>query len=167
MSDTLKPENAEQLLQAVQWAVAEKQPLEVLAGGSKRAYGRPMQTAATLDLSALYGIKIYEPAELYMTALAGTPMSDIDAALAEAGQQLSFEPPDLGPLLGGAANAGTIGGVVACRGASKKVRPVITCSASMRCRVAARRLNPVVRWSRMSAVLIFQSCWRAPWGRWR
>ena len=39
MSDTLKPENAEQLLQAVQWAVAEKQPLEVLAGGSKRAYG--------------------------------------------------------------------------------------------------------------------------------
>lgn len=114
MSDTLKPENAEQLLQAVQWAVAEKQPLEVLAGGSKRAYGRPMQTAATLDLSALYGIKIYEPAELYMTALAGTPMSDIDAALAEAGQQLSFEPPDLGPLLGGAANAGTIGGVVAC-----------------------------------------------------
>jgi glycolate oxidase FAD binding subunit len=114
MSDTLKPENVEQLLQAVQWAVAEKQPLEVLAGGSKRAYGRPMQTAATLDLSALYGIKIYEPAELYMTALAGTPMSDIDAALAEAGQQLSFEPPDLGPLLGGAANAGTIGGVVAC-----------------------------------------------------
>mgnify|MGYP003669770602 FL=1 len=114
MSDTLKPENAEQLLQAVQWAVAEKQPLEVVAGGSKRVYGRPMQTAATLDLSALSGIKIYEPAELYMTALAGTPMSDIDAALAEAGQQLSFEPPDLGPLLGGAAHAGTIGGVVAC-----------------------------------------------------
>ena len=59
MSDTLKPENAEQLLQAVQWAVAEKQPLEVVAGGSKRVYGRPMQTAATLDLSALSGIKIY------------------------------------------------------------------------------------------------------------
>lgn len=114
MPDTLKPENAEQLLQAVQWAVAEKQPLDVVAGGSKRAYGRPMQTAATLDLSALSGIKMYEPAELYMTALAGTPMRDINAALAEAGQQLSFEPPDLGPLLGGVADAGTIGGVVAC-----------------------------------------------------
>ncbi len=114
MPDTLRPEDAAQLLQAVQWAVAEKQPLEVVAGGSKRAYGRPMQTAATLDLSALSGIKIYEPAELYMTALAGTPMREIDTALAEAGQQLSFEPPDLGPLLGGAQGGATIGGIVAC-----------------------------------------------------
>ena len=46
MSQTLKPENDVQLLEAIQWAVAEKTPLEILAGGSKRGLGRPMKTAA-------------------------------------------------------------------------------------------------------------------------
>lgn len=113
MTDTLKPENPDQLLDAVKWAVSEKTPLEIVAGGTKRAFGRPMQTATTLDLSSLSSIKVYEPAELYMTAEAGTPMSVIEAALDEAGQQLSFEPPDLGPLMGQPAGQGTIGGVVA------------------------------------------------------
>ena len=71
MADTLKPENDEQLLDAIKWAISEKTPLEVVAGGSKRTYGRPTQTAATLDVSGLAKIKIYEPAELYMTAQAG------------------------------------------------------------------------------------------------
>ncbi len=113
MTDTLKPENDGQLLDAIKWAVSEKTPLEVVAGGSKRAYGRPTQTAATLDVSGLAKIKTYEPAELYMTAQAGARMSDIDAALLDADQQLSFEPPDLGPLIGGSDNAATLGGIVA------------------------------------------------------
>ena len=113
MADTLKPENDEQLLDAIKWAISEKTPLEVVAGGSKRTYGRPTQTAATLDVSGLAKIKIYEPAELYMTAQAGARMSEVDAALLDAGQQLSFEPPDLGPLLGGSENVATLGGIVA------------------------------------------------------
>ena len=112
MSQTLKPENDVQLLEAIQWAVAEKTPLEILAGGSKRGLGRPMQTAATLDVSALSKISVYEPAELYMTAQAAAPMRDINKALSDAGQQLSFEPPDLGPLLGTEKDGGTIGGIV-------------------------------------------------------
>ena len=113
MSDTLKPENDGQLLDAIKWAISEKTPLEVISGGSKRAYGRPTQTAATLDVSGLAKIETYEPAELYMTAQAGTRMRDIDAALLDAGQQLSFEPPDLGPLMGVSENAATLGGIVA------------------------------------------------------
>lgn len=113
MSDTLRPETNEQLLDAVKWATVEKSPLEIIAMGSKRVFGRPMQTAATLDMSGLSRIKVYEPAELFMTADAGASMSDITKALEEAGQQLSFEPPDLGPLLGGEAGQGSIGGVVA------------------------------------------------------
>ncbi len=112
MSETLRPETNEQLLDAVKWATAEKSPLEIVAMGSKRAFGRPMQTAATLDMSGLSRIKVYEPAELFMTA-AGASMSDVTQALEEAGQQLSFEPPDLGPLLGDEAGKGSIGGVVA------------------------------------------------------
>ncbi len=113
MADTLKPENDGQLLDAIKWAISEKTPLEVIAGGSKRAYGRPTQTAATLDVSGLTNIAAYEPAELYMTAQAGARMGDIDAALLDAGQQLSFEPPDLGPLMGASENTATLGGIVA------------------------------------------------------
>ena len=63
MSDTLRPETADQLLDTVKWAVSEKTPMEVVAGGSKRDFGRPMQTAATLDMSAMSGIDTYEPEE--------------------------------------------------------------------------------------------------------
>lgn len=113
MSDTLRPETSAQLLDAVKWATVEKTPLEIVATGSKRTFGRPMQTAATLDLSGLSRIKVYEPAELFMTADVGASMSDVTEALDDAGQQLSFEPPDLGPLLGADAGQGSIGGVVA------------------------------------------------------
>lgn len=58
------------------------------------------------------GIVSYEPAELVLTAQAGTPMALIDAALAEHGQCLAFEPPDLAPLVG-VQGKGTLGGVVA------------------------------------------------------
>ena len=49
-----------------------------------------------------------------MSALAGTPLVEIDAALAEHGQMLAFEPPDLGPLWGGAPSRATLGGTIAC-----------------------------------------------------
>lgn len=48
-----------------------------------------------------------------LSAKAGTPITDIEALLAEYGQQLAFEPLDYGPLLGGEAGRGTIGGVLA------------------------------------------------------
>jgi glycolate oxidase FAD binding subunit len=49
-----------------------------------------------------------------MAAGPGTLLAEVEAALAANNQHLAFEPPDLGPLLGGAAGAGTIGGVFAC-----------------------------------------------------
>ncbi len=113
MADTLKPETAEQLRDAVAWASGEEEPLEVVGLGSKRAYGRPMQTAHTLDLSGLSGITLYEPDELVLSARAGTPLAEVRHELAEHGQHLAFEPPDLAPLYGGLHGAGTIGGLVA------------------------------------------------------
>lgn len=109
---TLK--TAEHVQEAIQNALAGDTPLEVVGAGSKRAFGRPLGEATLLDLSALSGITLYEPEELVMTAGAATPIAEIDAALAENRQQLAFEPADLGPLLGGAADKGTIGGVIAC-----------------------------------------------------
>jgi len=114
MSDTLKPETPEQLRDAVAWAVAEEQPLAVVGRGSKHGLGRPMQTAHDLDLSGLSGILSYEPEELVLTARAGTPLAEIQAALAERRQCLAFEPPDWAPLWDGAAGEGSLGGLLAC-----------------------------------------------------
>ncbi|MDP7343450.1 MAG: FAD-binding protein, partial [Alphaproteobacteria bacterium] len=114
MDQTLKPGTVDELVQAIEWAVAGVHPLELIGGGSKRAMGRPMQTETTLDLSGFSGINEYQPEELVMTAGAGTPLAAIEARLAAERQTLAFEPPDFGPLLGGAAGAATIGGVLGC-----------------------------------------------------
>jgi glycolate oxidase FAD binding subunit len=112
MTETLKPENADQLLDAVQWAAGEGVPLSVRAAGSKDGFGRAVDIPHCLDLSDLSAITAYEPNELYMTALAATPIAEIKAALRQNNQQMAFEPPDLGVLYGN--RGGTIGGAIAC-----------------------------------------------------
>ncbi|MER9233893.1 FAD-binding protein [Mesorhizobium sp. M0622] len=107
------PSTAAETLSTVAWAAAEESLLEILGHGSKRGIGRPPQSEHTLDLSTLSGITLYEPAELVLSAKAGTPLAEIESLLAESGQQLAFEPMDYGPLLGGKPGKGTIGGVLA------------------------------------------------------
>ncbi len=108
-----RPTDLAQLQDLVTWAMTEGHPLEVRGQGTKAGLGVPVNTEAVLDMTGFSGIDLYEPAELVLTAGAGTPMAELDATLAASGQQFAFEPPDLGPLLG-SAGAGTLGGVVAC-----------------------------------------------------
>src|SRR5262249_48390305 len=67
----------------------------------------------TLDLAGLTGVTLYEPAELVLSARAGTPLAEIEALLAKNNQELAFEPADYGPLLGGEAGQGSLGGTIA------------------------------------------------------
>ena len=113
MTDTLKPRDAQEVEEAVRWALGEEKPLEIVGQGSKRAIGRPSQTDLTLDLSDVTGVTLYEPAELVLAAHAGTPLAEIEKLLDDNNQQLGFEPIDYGPLLGQPAGQGTIGGVIA------------------------------------------------------
>ena len=113
MTDTVKPRDAAEVEQAVNWALADGKTLEIVGRGSKRAIGRAAQWDATLDLSALSGVTLYEPAELVLSAKSATPLAEIEALVAANGQELAFEPMDYGPLLGGAPGAGTIGGALA------------------------------------------------------
>ena len=94
-------------------ASARGQPVEILGAGTKRGVGRPVEAATTISTSALRGITIYEPTELVMSARAGTPVVEIEKELAARGQMLPFEPIDLGPALGAAAENGSIGAVFA------------------------------------------------------
>jgi glycolate oxidase FAD binding subunit len=113
MTDTLKPRDAKEVEDAVRWALDHDKALEVAGRGSKRGIGRPSQTDLTLDLSALTGVTLYEPAELVLSAKAGTPLAEIEALLDANNQQLGFEPMDYGPLFGGETGQGTIGGTIA------------------------------------------------------
>jgi glycolate oxidase FAD binding subunit len=97
----------------VESCLASETALEIIGAGTKRSLGRPMAAKQILTTRALSGISLYEPAELVLRAHAGTLLSHLQAILEKEGQQLAFEPPDLGPLLGGDADSGTIGGVVA------------------------------------------------------
>ncbi|NMG40749.1 FAD-binding protein [Chelativorans sp. ZYF759] len=109
---TFTPTSATEVLDTVAWAVSEEAPLEILGHGSKRGIGRPAQTEHVIDLSQLTGITLYEPEELVLSARAGTPLAEIEALLSDNRQELAFEPMDYGPLLGGEAGRGTIGGAL-------------------------------------------------------
>ena len=112
MTETLKPENPEQLLDAIKWAAHEGHSFAVRGQGTKQGFGRPVQAGHGLDLGALTGIMAYEPSELFMTAMTATPIAEIKAALRQNNQQMAFEPPDMSVLYGG--EGGSIGGAIAC-----------------------------------------------------
>ena len=111
------PSDLTELREAIGDALAAGEPLELVAGGTKRGLGRPLQVPRTLDLSELSGIRDYQPNELVLTAAAATPLGAIEAALAPARQMLAFEPPNWSRLLGVPAEGAvrrTIGGALAC-----------------------------------------------------
>jgi len=110
----LRPESAAALQEAVAAAAAERTPLEIVGAATKRGIGRPVAAGHRLSLAGLRGITLYEAEELVLTARAGTTLAEIELSLAQKGQQLAFEPPDWGHLLGTTSGAQTIGGVIAC-----------------------------------------------------
>ncbi len=107
------PETEEELKHLVAEAVDTRTPLEVMGKGTKREIGHPVGAGAVVSTEAMVGISLYEPTELVMVAKTGTPISEIEAKLAENDQELPFEPVDLGPVLGYEPREGTIGGVIA------------------------------------------------------
>ncbi len=107
------PQTEDEIVDAVQWALAEQAPVEVVGHGSKRDLGRPLQTEHTIALSNYSGVTLYEPEELVLSAKAGTPIAELEALLAANGQAFQFEPMDYGPLLGQPAGQGSFGGLLA------------------------------------------------------
>ncbi|WP_198377670.1 FAD-binding protein, partial [Neoroseomonas rubea] len=112
MSATLAPPDEAGIAAAIAAAHAAREPLAIEGNGSKRGLLRPVQAARTLSVRNLSGITLYSPSELVISARAGTPIPEIEAALAEKGQQLIAEPPDTRALFGTDAPA-TLGGIVA------------------------------------------------------
>ncbi|WP_231968581.1 glycolate oxidase subunit GlcE [Polynucleobacter necessarius] len=91
-------------------AAKNKVPLSIEGGGTKSWYGNP-NSFTKLDTRAYLGILEYQPEELVITACAGTPLKEIETALAEKNQVLAFEPPHFGEhaTFGGAIASGLAG----------------------------------------------------------
>ncbi|MDD5250659.1 MAG: glycolate oxidase subunit GlcE [Rhodocyclaceae bacterium] len=87
-------------------------PLRIRGGGSKDFYGNALE-GEIVDTRDHAGIIAYEPTELVVTARAGTPLAELEAALAEHGQMLAFEPPYFGAGPAAETSTATIGGAVA------------------------------------------------------
>lgn len=108
----VKPESAADIAGIVREAASSGGRIEILGGGSKRGLGRPVEASLHLDMTTHAGVTLYEPAELIVSAKAGTPLRAVTDLLAQHGQMLPFEPADYRPLLKSDGEA-TVGGMVA------------------------------------------------------
>ncbi|MFF7110613.1 glycolate oxidase subunit GlcE [Pseudomonas sichuanensis] len=101
---------SQDLLEQVNQALNLGTPLRIQGGNSKAMLGRPV-AGEIVDTRGHHGIVSYDPTELVLSARAGTPLCEIEAALDQAGQMLPCEPPHLGPeaTLGGMVAAGLSG----------------------------------------------------------
>ncbi|HEX7438093.1 MAG TPA: glycolate oxidase subunit GlcE, partial [Caldimonas sp.] len=95
----------QRLIDQVLGARDRRAALEIRGGGTKAFYGGSPR-GEPLDLRPLAGISSHEPSELVVTVRGGTPLAELEAALAEHGQCLPFEPPRF-------AGGGSVGGMVA------------------------------------------------------
>ena len=94
------------LHEQVRAAVANRRPLCIAGGNSKRHFGREA-TGEPLDVSAYAGVVDYQPAELVITVRAGTTVAELQKVLAGENQVLACEPPEFG-------GKATVGGTLAC-----------------------------------------------------
>ncbi|MBK5939831.1 glycolate oxidase subunit GlcE [Halochromatium roseum] len=115
MTEHLDTTTEQALIEQVNAARASGTTLAIHGGKTKAFYGNPVQADAELDCSSHRGVIAYEPTELAITVRAGTPLAEVEALLAEQGQEFPFEPPHFG-------ERATIGGMVAA-GLSGPRRP--------------------------------------------
>ncbi len=113
MADIFMPSDETELAGFVEAAKAGNYPLEVCGFRSKREAGRPVNPAAVVSTAKLSGITFYEPGELVISAKAGTPLHEVEAALARKNQELPFEPADLSRFYGTDPLAASLGSVAA------------------------------------------------------
>jgi glycolate oxidase FAD binding subunit len=106
------PKTEAEAAQLVADLALTKRPVTIQGGATRAGVGRPNQTEATISTQLLTGVTLHEPAELVISARAGTPVAEVEAALAAKGQMLPFEPMDHRGLFGSTGEP-TIGGVVA------------------------------------------------------
>lgn len=109
----MTPNSEAELAEMVAQAAAAGTRLRLKGGGTRLPLGNVVTSDDVLHTRGVSGINLYEPGALTIVAAAGTPLDEVRNTLAEAGQQLPFEPMDHRGLFA-SKGAPTIGSVVAC-----------------------------------------------------
>lgn len=112
MSDMLLPVSEAETCDIIRGHFEADQPLAVIGGNTRSGLGNQVDAPTTLSSRALSGIVAYNPAEMVMTVKAGTPVAEVEAALAASNQMMAFEPMDHRAVMGTEGEP-TIGGVFA------------------------------------------------------
>lgn len=106
------PRCEQEVADIVRAARADGRRLAVEGAATRAGLAAPRAGVDALSLAGLAGVVHYDPAEMTITAKAGTPVAEIEAALAANAQMLAFEPPDPRPLYA-TSGAPTLGGMIA------------------------------------------------------
>ena len=98
----------QELQSRIKEASETRRPMMIRGGGTK-SFLNPVSRddLIPLNVSGHSGIIHYDPHELVLTARSGTTLENIEEALDQNGQMLSFEPPHFG-------TGATLGGTIAC-----------------------------------------------------
>lgn len=133
----LQPQSEVELADLLREAAGQGRRL-VVQGGGTRGIGHAV-AGEVLSTRGLAGIALYEPGALTLVVRAGTPLADVESALAAEHQMLPFEPMTFAAIAdggsgGGGGDAGhgsTIGGTVATNASGPRRLQAGACRDSM------------------------------------
>jgi glycolate oxidase FAD binding subunit len=112
MSEMQVPVTEEEAAGIIRDHAARGAALSISGGNTRSGFGNAFRAETDLRSTGLTGIVAYNPGEMVMTVRAGTPVAEVEAALAANNQMMAFEPMDHRPLMGTSGEP-TIGGVFA------------------------------------------------------
>lgn len=112
MIPLLEPETETEAAEIVAAIARNGLTLSIDGGATRRGFGNAVHSDRALSTRKLAGIVDYTPAEMTMTARAGTPVSEIEAILIENRQMLAFEPIDCRGVMATEGEP-TVGGIFA------------------------------------------------------
>lgn len=110
MTDHYRPQSEDEARDVIRQAAETGTALSVIGGNTRSGLGNRVAADAVLCSTGLCGVVDYGPGEMVMTARAGTPLFEIEAALSANNQMLAFEPVDHRGMMGTQGEP-TIGGV--------------------------------------------------------
>lgn len=106
-TDVVRPESPAELAEAMGWAAARQQTIQLGGHFSKRRMGGPAGPSnMTISTSALNRVRQYEPRDLTISVEAGISYCELSRLLAQHRQMIPLDPPF--------SDTATIGGIVAC-----------------------------------------------------
>lgn len=113
MTLVYRPSDESELAGVIAHAAGQHSALELAGAGTKRGIGMPVAAQSIVSTVNLRGITLYEPSELVMSALSGTPIEVVEQELAKYNQELAFEPSFYANMFPQGEGRATIGGIFA------------------------------------------------------